>query len=211
MRIIDQYHEIEAMPPGEEILIQIEKAGRTCYKSEDRIDAGTAQAFVAKVLNSGHHSVIEHVSASVRMITNRGVSHEIVRHRLASYSQESTRYCNYSKDRFDNEITVIRPVWMDPKSPEPGDVTWRESAEQAERYYFNLLARDWSAQQARDVLPNALKTEIVMTANMREWRHFFHLRAAPAAHPQMRALAQAMLADFRARVPVLFDDVGAVA
>lgn len=180
------------------------------------------------ILKRGHESVLEHVSLSVRIVTDRGVTHEIVRHRLASYSQESTRYCNYSGDRFGKEITVVLPVWFDQeplvKHPDgsvdrdvkkswiPGDVyshgfmAWIDGMYEAEEAYFKMLDLGQSPQQARSVLPNSLKTEIVMTANLREWRHFFSLRATPAAHPQMRELAREMLLDFQARIPVVFDE-----
>ncbi len=206
MRIIEQYHVIEALPTGEQVLGAIERAGRTCYKSESQMTLGSSRDFVAKILKSGHHSVIEHVFATVRMITDRGVTHEIVRHRLASYSQESTRYCNYSKKKFGNEITVIKPVWLEKDST--AAYCWEAACESAQNSYFALLKCGWNAQQARSVLPNSLKTEIVMTANMREWRHFFKLRTASAAHPQMRELAIPILKEFQSQIPVLFDNIG---
>lgn len=220
MKIIEQSFKIEGLLNGTEIIKAIEAAGRTCYKSEEAITRDSAKAFVAKIIKSGHHSVLEHQSLSVRMVTNRGVSHEIVRHRIASYSQESTRYCNYSKDKFGNEITVILPVWFKEEwreYSEPGAVTdsprwlefltWLNCNTAIEKAYFKSLVQGSAPQEARDLLPNALKTEIVMTANMREWRHFFTLRAAPAAHPQMRELATDMLAHFKERIPVIFDNI----
>ena len=208
MRIIEQYHEIEEMTPNP--LEVIERKGRTCYKSEDRITPVSAIDFCRRILSHDppHEAMIEHAYVSVRMITDRGVSHEIVRHRLASYAQESTRYCNYSKDKFGNEITVIRPVWLDMESKTSAALVWEGACETAEMNYFDLLEHGWNAQQARSVLPNSLKTEIVMTANMREWRHFFKLRTAPAAHPQMRELAIPILKEFQSRIPVLFDSIG---
>ena len=191
----------------------IEAAGRTCYKSEDKITPDSAPAFAAMILKRGHESVIEHVGATVRFICDRGVSHEIVRHRIASYSQESTRYCDYEG----GHVAFVIPPWVD---VEPGeydrplgilrdaDYGWFGSMLHAENYYKALREQDWRPEQARSVLPNSLKTEIVMTANLREWRHFFKLRTAPAAHPQMREVACPLLAQFRAAMPVLFDDVG---
>jgi thymidylate synthase (FAD) len=177
----------------------IEAAGRTCYKSEDAITHETAPVFVEKILSRGHESVIEHVSASVRFITNRGVTHELVRHRLAAYSQESTRYV-----RYDGDMEFIRPVWEDGPGVEH---LWMTSMLNAETTYQKLLLMGWPPQQAREVLPNSLKTEIVMTANLREWRHVFRLRAAKAAHPQMRALMIDCLAGFKKEIPVIFDDI----
>ncbi len=219
MRIIKQYWEFVREPDGEDILKHIEEAGRTCYKSEDKITGESAEAFINSILKSGHHSVIEHCNISARIVTDRGVTHEIVRHRLASYSQESTRYCNYSKDKFGNEITVILPIWFHEINPDVEYPThkdtmvleqyfaWRECCRYTEAKYFELIERGQVAQQARSVLPNSLKTEIVMTCNIREWRHFFKLRCSPKAHPQMQALANSMRAGFAQKVPVLFDNL----
>lgn len=205
MKIIDPSHEILSMPDGDSILKFIELAGRTCYKSEERITKDSAAGFVKRLIDSGHHSVIEHVNITVRFICDRGVTHELVRHRLASYSQESTRYANYSKDKFGNEITVIRPYYFD----EGSDNYWRwhRAMEDAERVYLDLLANGASPQQARSVLPNSLKTEIVVTCNVREWRHILSLRCSEAAHPQMRQMMFPLLSEFHEKAPILFDDL----
>ena len=209
MKIIEQYYEIEQFPVHP--LLIIEKAGRTCYKSESKITHESAEKFVKKILDSGHHSVIEHVSASVRFITDRGVTHEMVRHRIASYSQESTRYCNYSKDKFGNELTFILPVWFVPMGRlaeyKGSKQLWYDACLRAGFSYLNLLKNGQTAQQARCVLPNSLKTEIVMTCNLREWRHFFTLRTSARAHPQMRELVQPLLKEFQERIPVIFDGI----
>jgi thymidylate synthase (FAD) len=196
---------------GVRILEKIERAARTCY----RTDYKGSDDFIRGLIKSGHHSTIEHASISVRIITDRGVTHEIVRHRLAAYSQESTRYCNYAGEKFGNEITVILPVWfygVDYSKSRtvaiPDDFyEWREAMRQCETHYLNLLNSGQSPQQARSVLPNSLKTELVMTCNLREWRHFFTLRCAKAAHPQMRELAVSMLLGFKDAVPIIFDDI----
>ena len=231
MQIVKQSWEFLNEPNGEQILQLIEIAGRTCYKSEDKITPESSRAFVKKLIDSGHHAMIEHGSISVKMVTDRGVTHEIVRHRIASYAQESTRYCNYSKDKFGNELMMILPVWFYDDFPtdeylnnghynfflrgswstgsrENQFVKWYNSILCSEMYYLSLTnIEGQSAQEARSVLPNSLKTEIVMTANPREWRHFFTLRASKAAHPQMRALALDMFKGFKAAIPVLFDDI----
>lgn len=211
MQIVKQSWEFLNEPNGEQILQLIEIAGRTCYKSEDKITPESSRTFVKKLIDSGHHAMIEHGSITVKMITDRGVTHEIVRHRIASYAQESTRYCNYSKDKFGNELTMILPVWfegeLDTAAKRLQYAHWGDACHLSEKYYFCLLNAGQSPQEARSVLPNSLKTEIVMTANPREWRHFFTLRASKAAHPQMRALALAMLQGFKKAIPVLFDDV----
>ena len=167
----------------------IERAGRTAYKSEDRITSNSAKQFIEMVMKRGHLSVIEHASASIRFICDRGITHEIVRHRLASYTQESTRYCNYSKDKHRNQLTVIKPPDLDWKSATGTGCMWQDLCLAAEATYLNMLKSNVTPQIARSVLPNCLKTEIVMTCNFREWLHFLNLRCAEAAHPQMRELA----------------------
>lgn len=207
MRIVQSSFEIVTPVDGEAMLQRIERAGRTCYKSEDRITGGSARKFVAMVLERGHHTVIEHEWVSVRIVCDRGISHEIVRHRLASYSQESTRYCNYSKAKHGEEITVIDPR---PHMDQVQFGHWEATIAHIERAYFGLLEAGCKPQMARSVLPNSLKTELVMTANLREWRHFFTLRTADAAHPQLRQITRPMLREFRRLIPVVFDDVGVV-
>lgn len=163
----------------------IEISGRTCYKSEDKITEDSAVKFCNMIKQRGHESVVEHAVASFRIICDRGISHEIVRHRIASYSQESTRYCNYSKDKFGNEIAVIEP----PGLTESQRKEWFEAMQRVEGSYNYLIGSGVSPQIARSVLPTCLKTELVMTANFREWLHFIKLRTSPAAHPQIRTIA----------------------
>lgn len=203
MKIIKPSVEFITPVDGAAILKRLEECGRVCYKSESKITEDSAPKFVAGILSRGHEAVLEHCSFTVKFICDRGVSHEIVRHRLASYCQESTRYCNYSKDDFGNEITVIEPCF----AVKYGYNRWKSSCEEAERSYFMLLDYGWTAQQARTVLPNSLKTEVIMTANIREWRHFLKLRCAPAAHPQMQEVAYMLLEMVHSRIPVLFDDL----
>lgn len=206
MKIIKPSTEILTPIDGDAILAHIELCGRTCYKSEDRITPETRYTFIQNIIARGHESVLEHASATVRFICDRGVSHEIVRHRLASYSQESTRYCNYSNDKFDGEITVIEPCYL--VNDTTGYAVWKRAMEDAELAYFGLLDWGCSPQEARSVLPNSLKTEVVMTANMREWRHFFKMRCSPAAHPQMQEVAVPLYRQFNEQLPVLFNDIG---
>ncbi len=194
----------------------IETAGRTCYKSEAAITKDSAKKFVQKIMKSGHESVIEHSAMTVRIICDRGVSHEIVRHRLCAFSQESTRYVNYK-----GGCTFVIPPWTD---IEPGEVhskivlgtrshtmnsqkRWLSAMAEVEEDYILLLEDGWSPQQARSVLPNSTKTEIVITANFREWRHIFRLRCAKAAHPQMREIMIPLRDKCRDFVPVIFDDL----
>lgn len=190
----------------------IEKAGRTCYKSEDKITDDSAAKFVEMLDKRGHRAMLEHSFASVRVVCDRGVTHEIVRHRLFSYAQESTRYCDYSKDKFGG-ITFILPPWVnieegqyeveDDGDYEFTDTRWFNSCLNAEMDYLSLLANGWTAQQARAVLPNCLKTEIVISGNFREWQHFFTLRTAQTAHPQMREIATPICEEFERRIPAI--------
>lgn len=204
MKIIEPKVELINSPSYSGLLSLIELAGRTCYKSESKITEDSAEKFVQNILKRGHEAVIEHGSVTVRFTCDRGVSHEIVRHRLASYCQESTRYCNYSKDGFGGEITVIEPSWC--SEGDPAYEVWKKACQRAELAYFDLMSIGCSPQESRSVLPNSLKTEVVMTANMREWRHFLRLRTASAAHPDMREVAKMLLTEMKNRYPVFFED-----
>lgn len=205
MRIIKPSIEVLDEINGNEIIRKIEKIGRVCYKSEERITNESSKVFIGNILKSGHESVIEHEKVSVRFICDRGVSHEIVRHRIASYSQESTRYCNYSKDKFGKEITVIKPLFWEEDSDEYK--IWYDAMLHAEQAYQGLIQMGAKPQEARSILPNSLKTEIVVTMNLREWRHFFRLRTASNAHPQMREIANMALDKLRQEIPIIFDDI----
>lgn len=205
MKIIEPSVIIESSMSQDEALSVIERAGRVCYKSEKNIKDGSAEKFVRGILSRGHESVIEHVSITVRVICDRGVSHEIVRHRIASYSQESTRYCNYATDQFSNEIAVIKPVFWEKESPEYE--IWEKGMRACEEAYFALIANGATPQEARSVLPNSLKTEIYITMNFREWRHFFSLRCSKAAHPQMRQVANMILRKFKDRYPLFLENL----
>lgn len=188
---------------GPDTLKKIELCGRVCYKSECKATPGSDITFAKTLIDRQHESVIEHESATVRIVCDRGVSHELVRHRIASYSQESTRYCNYTKEGFGEEITVIAP----PFESEAQEVAWRLAMSACEQSYFRLISLGCKPQIARSVLPNSLKTEVVVTMNLRSWRNFFKLRTARSAHPQMREIAVPLLAEFQRRVPVIFDDI----
>lgn len=205
MRIIKPSVEFITPINGDVILKRLEQCGRVCYKSEGRITDDSAPKFVAGIIKRGHEAVLEHCSFTVKFICDRGVSHEIVRHRVASYCQESTRYCNYSKGDFGAEITVIEPCYLNKDTFAYDE--WKEACRRAESAYFNLLEWGLTPQEARAVLPNSLKTEVVMTANVREWRHFLKLRCSKAAHPQMREVATQLLKALQEKIPVLFDDI----
>ncbi|MDF2615465.1 MAG: thymidylate synthase, flavin-dependent [Sedimentibacter sp.] len=229
MRVIKPSFEIKRNLSGEEILKNIERAGRICYKSEDLITSDSAKKFVKGLLNRGHEAMIEHAFATVIIVCDRGVSHEIVRHRVASYAQESTRYCNYGKEKHDQELKFIDigPV-IDSKIGTTvkdsngenvlvtGDlaaswiISWLDSIADSEIAYMNMVNSGCPAELARSVLPNSIKTEIVVTMNLREWRHFFKLRAIGTTgkpHPQMVEIAKPLLREMAEYIPVVFDDL----
>lgn len=205
MRIVQPQVTFINAPSRKELYEQIELAGRICYKSEAKIHVGSAEQFIKNIIKRGHEAVIEHGTITVHFMCDRGVSHEIVRHRIASYCQESTRYCNYSRESFGEEITVVAPTNILKGSD--AYKFWVDSMIQSEDAYFKLLACGCTPQEARAVLPNSLKTEIVVTMNPREWRHFFKLRCSEAAHPDMRILARAALDMFIENWPALFEDL----
>lgn len=205
MRVIEPSFEYLDPVSWSSIMRKIERCGRVCYKSEDRITANSDVKFIHTIVDSGHHSVLEHAIITIVATVNRGVSHEWVRHRIGSYSQESTRYCNYSKDKFGGEITVIKPCFFEEGSGLYS--VWYHGCKEAELNYFTLLGAGATPEEARDVLPNATKTEIVVTFNIREWRHFLKLRTGKASHPQIREIAMKILVSFAEECPALFGDI----
>lgn len=205
MNIIKPSYEIITPINYEDTLRELERIGRVCYKSEDRITADSAEKFIAMIVASGHGSVIEHSRLTVKFICDRGVTHELVRHRIASYSQESTRYCNYCKDKFGNELTFIRPYfWVNDAEK---FAIWSDAMQAAENAYNALIAAGARPEEARSVLPNSLKTEIVVTMNLRQWRHFFELRTSGRAHPQIREIAVPLLRELGEKMPIFFRDL----
>lgn len=199
MRIVEQYYEILSIPDSH--LAILETAGRICYKSEDKITPTSARKFVAMLINKEHHAMIEFGDIIVKFITNRGVTHELVRHRVCSFAQESTRYVKYN-----NQMEFIRPVWWYEWDSNKRSL-WTEQMKSIEETYQKLLKAGAQPQQAREVLPNSLKTEIVVKANFREWRHILNLRCSKAAHPQMRELMLSLLHELKIKLPVIFDDI----
>lgn len=207
MKVIQQSYEILTdLTNPISILKEIERAGRVCYKSENNITDDSCITFCKNIINRGHEAVIEHSQLSVRFIVDRGISHELVRHRLASFCQSSTRYCNYSKDKFGNEITVIVPDDSLLPSSKEYEI-WFNSCKQSEQAYFDLLECGVKPEIARNVLPTSLMTEIVVTANIREWRTILALRTTNFAHPRMRSIMRKLLDDLKSKIPVLFDDI----
>lgn len=205
MKIIEPSAELAQDLNAAEIMRHLERAGRVCYKSESKISDASAEKFIANIIKSGHESVIEHVSVTFKIICDRGVTHEIVRHRLASYSQMSTRYCDYSGEKFGGELSFIKPCfWAD---DDENFQLWRKTMQQLEKVYLEMRKNGARPEQARSILPNSLATEIFMTANLREWRHFLKLRTSPRAHPQMRQVALQICAILKENLPVIFSDI----
>lgn len=205
MKIVKPSFEIMGNIDTATVLRNIELCGRVCYKSENNITQESAEPFIRRILESGHESVIEHEKITVKIICDRGVTHEIVRHRIASYSQESTRYCNYSKSKFGNELTFIRPCFWQEDSSQYA--IWKQQMQAVEDAYLSLITSGASPEQARSILPNSLKTEIIMTMNLREWRHFFRLRTSNRAHPQMREICIPLYDAMHKLLPPVFDDI----
>lgn len=200
MRTVEPSVELLAITENAAKLIEL--AGRTCYKSESKITEDSADIFIKMIKKRGHLSVIEHASATFRIITDRGISHEIVRHRISSYSQESSRYCNYSNDKFGNELTLVKPSFKTASGP----AIWNRAAKQSEKNYFDLIAIGEPPEIARGVLLTNQKTELVMSCNFREWLHFIKLRTASAAHPDMRSIANEIARILKAECPAVFCD-----
>lgn len=222
MKLIRPYTEILTPVNELEVLKTLESVARTCYKSEDKIttDGESAKKIVKLLLSRNHEAMLEFFDITVKFVTDTGISHEIVRHRIASYAQESSRYCNYGDDKFNSELTFITPFWLseeDIDSINQGNWNnvdsdaheWADCMKKCEDTYLYLLqcANHWKPEEARSVLPKSLKTEINVKMNLREWRHFFKLRTAKAAHPQMRELTIPLLQKFQVLLPLLFEDI----
>ena len=184
-------------------LKHVEKCGRICYLSEPKDPEGSTDKFIRMLIKNGHESPLEHGGCTFKIVTDRAISQEVVRHRLASYSQESTRYCNYANGKFSREITVIESSGL----AENEAREWLDAMEHLERTYLLMIDSGVKPEKARDVLPLCLKTELMMTANFREWRHFLKLRGSRMAHPEIRKLARQIYEVFQQAIPVLVEDI----
>jgi thymidylate synthase (FAD) len=201
MQILQQSHKIISQTDKEYVYKLLEDSGRIAYRSEDKITVGSAEKFIANIISRGHESVLEHYSLSIDFITDRGVSHELVRHRLCAFTQESTRYCNYSG----KGVSFIDTVFWDKTSYQYN--AWLIAIQASEAYYNILIKYGASPQEARTVLNNSVATKIRVTTNIREWRHILKLRTSKAAHPQMRALMIPLLRELQEKLPILFNDI----
>lgn len=219
MKILKPSYEILTPIDGVKELQHIERIGRVCYKSEGAIteDGESAKKFVAMLIKRGHEAMIEHSTLSIKFTVDRGVSHELVRHRIASFAQESTRYVNYSLEKFGNQINVIDlqgGIELDKATSKLDARTidliineWLIAMADAEKHYLKMIELGATPQIARSVLPNSTKTEITITANYREWRNFFKLRVPETAHPQMREITIPLLNELKEKLPIIFGDI----
>ncbi len=198
---------IEVITPldGDYILKHLERCARNCYKSEDKITADSAQKMIKKLIDLGHEAMIEHFSVTVKLTTDVGAYKDLTRHRHASFAIESTRFCNYSKGKYGNELTFMKPSNME----EGSDIynIWYQAMADIEKHYLSMAAKGAAVDQLRMLLPHSTKADVFMTANLREWRHIFKLRCAPATHPSVREIMTMLLNEFRSQLPVLFDDI----
>lgn len=234
MKIVEPSVEIIDEIDGEKILKKLEICGRTCYQSEPK--GNSAEDFIRNIIKRGHESVLEHISITARFICSRACSHQLVRHRLASFSQESMRFCAYNKDRFGNEITVIKPrCFKDVDFDHMADIKlfanssprlyssyysvekydkriseavteWQVAQMHCEESYFNLINGGYKPEDARGVLSQDTKTTVVMTANLREWRHVFNMRCDSHAQAEIRELCTDLLKQMHDKIPAVFDD-----
>ncbi len=213
MKLIKPKVEILDQLVGKQIINRIATVARTCYKSESSSTSSKDEALIKRLIESKHEAVLEFVDVTVKFTCSRAIAQEITRHRMASYAMESQRYCAYNKDRFNHEITYIIPSHTNYDEGEyslkyeVANGPFINSLLYSEKAYFDLIEDGWKAQEARDVLPNATKTEINMKANLREWRHFFKLRCHSTAHPDIRVLALDLLKKMHEQIPIVFDDL----
>jgi thymidylate synthase (FAD) len=209
MKIIDPTFEYISAPTRVEAYEIIATAMRNCYRAELNAMPATDEKMVEKAMKERHLSLLEFVDVSVNITCDRGVTHELVRHRLCSFAQESTRYCNYSGEKFGRELTFVYPWWtcnagaLDTKKY----AIWEDAMRTAEARYMQMLDEGGSAQEARSVLPNSLAAKIAVKANLREWIHIFRMRCDTPAHPDMRVTMMPILISMLDLYPVVFQPV----
>lgn len=204
MQIVDPYIQVEKVD-GTKIMKNIERACRTCYRSEGKITEESYKTLLKNCITRGHESVLEHEKVTIRMYCDLGVYKDLTRHRIASFSIESTRYCNYGKDKFDNELKIIKPCNI-----EEGTslyTHWKEACEVIEKNYMEMSNEGALPDQLRMILPHSIAAEVTMTANIREWKHILSLRASSHTHPSIRQLTIPLLLYFKEIMPEIFEDV----
>ena len=204
MQLIDPKMEVEKVD-GHVIMKRIERACRTCYRSEGKISDESYKSLLKNCITRGHESVLEHEKITVRMTCDVGVYKDLTRHRIASFSIESTRYCNYGKDKFNNEIKFIKPCNMD-EGTKVYDL-WKDACERIEKDYIEMSNLGAAPDELRMILPHSTAAEVTMTANIREWKHILELRTTKHVHPAIRQLLIPLLLYFKKIMPEIFDEV----
>ena len=203
MKIIKPLIEVEDYD-GIRIMKNIERACRTCYRSEGMVTDDSYKRLLTNCLNRGHESVLEHEKITVRMTCDIGVYKDLTRHRFGSFSIESTRYCNYGKDKFDNEIKFIDPCNMDEKELFN---EWYSACTEIEQRYLKMAELGATPDQMRMILPHSTAAQVTMTCNIREWRHILDLRTKKMTHPAIRQILIPLLLKFKKDMPELFSDI----
>lgn len=204
MKIIEPKIEIEKVDYNQ-IMKNLERACRTCYRSEDKITAESHKTLLKNCVNRGHESILEHEKITIRMICDIGVYKDLTRHRHASFSIESTRYCNYGKDKFDNEIKFIEPVNIEKDTDLYKE--WKKSLEEMEKHYLNMTELGATPDQMRMILPHSTAAVVTMTANIREWKHILSLRCTKHAHPAVEQVMIPVLIHFKKNMPEIFENI----
>lgn len=203
MRLVEPWIKVENFD-GVKIMKRIERACRTCYRSEGKITEDSYKKLIKNCITSGHESVLEHEKVTVRIYSDIGSYKDLTRHRFASFSVESTRYCSYDKDKYGNEIAIMNPVYIEDK--ELYEV-WKKTMEEMEKGYMEMKRLGASTDMCREVLPHSTAGEYTMTANIREWKHILKLRTNKRVHPSIRQVLIPLLKYFKEQMPEIFDDV----
>ena len=203
MKIVEPWIKVEKID-GKQIMKKIERACRTCYRSEGKITEDSYKNLIKNCITRGHESVLEHEKVSVRIYNDIGSYKDLTRHRFASFSVESTRYCSYDKDKYGNEIKVINPVYIEDKEIYE---TWKKTIEEMEKGYMQMKKLNATTDMCRNLLPHSTAAEYTMTANIREWKHIFNLRANNHVHPAIRAVMIPLLKYFKEQMPEIFDEI----
>ena len=203
MRLVEPWIKVENFD-GVKIMKRIERACRTCYRSEDKISEESYKNLLTNCLNRGHESVLEHEKITVRIYSDIGTYKDLTRHRFASFSVESTRYCSYNKDKYGNEIAVVNPVYIEDKEVFE---TWKKAIEDMEKAYMKMKELGASTDMCREILPHSTAAEYTMTANIREWKHILELRTTNHVHPSIRQVLIPLLLLFKEQMPEIFGDI----
>jgi len=203
MRIVEPWIKVEKID-GTKIMKRLERACRTCYRSEGNITEDSYKKLLTNCITRGHESVLEHEKVTVRIYSDIGSYKDLTRHRFASFSVESTRYCSYDKDKYGNEIAIINPVYIEDKEMYE---TWKKTIQEIENGYIKMKQLGASTDMCREVLPHSTAAEYTMTANIREWKHILSLRTTKHVHPSIRQVLIPLLKYFKQEMPEIFDDV----